>query len=77
MTSNDIPQGMKKAINNNKHCHVTGKICFSTKKKALKQVQRSKAFAMKNDVVFASESVYKCRFCDKWHTTKQKDKKSS
>lgn len=72
MADIDLPQGMKQAINKNKHCPVTGKICFSTKKKAIKQVQRSIAYAMKSEAVKPNGSVYKCRFCGKWHTTKQK-----
>lgn len=66
----EYPEKMAKVKRKSKTCSTTGKMSFSTKKKAVKQAQRSIALSMKGGGA-PSRNPYKCPFCGNWHTTKQ------
>lgn len=54
-----------------KRCPNGGKICYTTRKKALKSMQRCNTKAEKCKMKKRINAVYLCPNCDCWHTTKQ------
>lgn len=53
-----------------KTCPNGGKICYSTRKKALKAVNKSQSDALKGKGLRPCKEVYECPYCSYWHITK-------
>ncbi len=54
---------------NRKRCELNHKICYRTKKRAVKAMNQANAQGFKKGLKQLN-SVYKCPACAEWHTTK-------
>lgn len=61
---------LKKKLTPKRRCNNGSKIRYTTRKKALKALDKTRFIAMK-EFRHAVQRVYLCPFCKGWHLTKQ------